>query len=48
MLGCVGDDKYGKKINDALKEIDVIPLLQTANGIQTSRWVLEYIKKRDV
>ena len=48
MLGCVGDDKYGKKINEALKENDVIPLLQTANGIQTSRWVLEYIKKRDV
>ncbi len=27
MLGCIGDDKYGKKINETLKENDVIPLV---------------------
>ena len=48
MLGCIGDDKYRKKINETLKENDVIPLVQTANGIQTFRCGVGYIKKIDV
>jgi len=45
MLGCVGDDKYGKKICDALKENDVVPLLQNVKNIQTSRCGVGIYKK---
>ena len=45
MLGCVGDDKYGKKILEALKQNDIVPLLQTAKGIQTSRCGVGIYKK---
>jgi len=45
MLGCVGDDKYGEKILDALKENNIIPLIQKAEGVQTSRCGVGIYKK---
>ena len=45
MLGCVGDDKYGEKILDALKENSIIPLIQKAEGVQTSRCGVGIYKK---
>ena len=45
MLGCVGDDLYKEKVENALKLNGVIPLLQMMPNMQTSRCAVGVYKK---